>query len=202
MFNEVFARINMSVDMAAIFFQNNNHPSYFTYNFLANNAHDKCKFSPPKPSGDINSHSVFNDPLFVIQKGESLLAKIFEASQNNSTVINLNIEALRNPKQSSSSFKVFGRLQNSLNIKPQDLENENVLINFPLNLNNSVTESINQTFKPPKFPQNIIVAPVVFGEKSIAFITLGQYSIDAPFMQTEEFIAREIAQNLENFFFD
>ena len=192
LFNEIVTKTHLNIDLAALFFVHPNLQSYFSFNFLSS-------FNKSARQNTMENNSIFTDPLVTINKGESLLAKIFESLQGHS-IANINVDTL----MQSGSFKSSSYVKIFNGIKASDFEKEGVLIHFETGSHQSDPEGLynTQTFKPKQYPQNILVAPVIVSEKPIAFIVLGQYSSETPFAQAEEGFSKELAQLLSNFFSD
>jgi len=189
LFNEIVTKTHLNIDLAALFFVHPNLQSYFSFNFLSS-------FNKSARQNTMENNSIFTDPLVTINKGESLLAKIFESLQGHS-IANINVDTL----MQSGSFKSSSYVKIFNGIKASDFEKEGVLIHFETGSHQSDPEGLynTQTFKPKQYPQNILVVPVVIDDKPLAYLTIGQYGIENPYGQVEENFMKELAQALENY---
>jgi hypothetical protein len=113
-------------------------------------------------------------------------------------MLNLNIDQFSN----SSPFKNTGGFKFLQNIRRSDFEKETILNNLELKQDSYFDPNNKQTFKPKKYPQNVILVPIIVEEKPAAFVSVAKYSTERLFTDLEEQFISELTQLLENFLHD
>jgi len=188
LFNEILQKSRVQIELATLCFTNSNHTGYFTYNHLYDEHLET-----------LTKRSVVNytENLVSFSKVDSLLGSLLNSISQGNQIIRINYEQQQTSRPEPGVLKI--NLEQSGRHKGiyLDLQDEDILSQFPIKTNEGFSNSNEHAQRCPK---RILLLPISDHNGNIvAHIVLGQSSNAKVFDKDEEFFAEKLGEILKDY---